>query len=229
MKFRAGSFAVVLVFLCKFANASFVSHGQYSTDTSTKLDWLDVTATAGLSFGQVSAGMGGWLSSGWRYASGDEVRSLFTRYVGTGPEVFADNYLTAQSLIRQMGVSNSCGNTEGVNSFIAAGCGNQISIDAFFDDGTANGTAGLGELLAREPGTSSQTGSRWVVYNDFWQYPSLVPSWSVGYGSFLVRAAIAHTVPEPGSFGLVLAGLGAMGALVRRCNAGNINVQTRVV
>lgn len=208
--------SAVLMTCAANSNVVFEDHGQFSTDSKTGLDWLDVTATAGLSYAQVLAGAGGWLSQGWRYANGNEIRSLFSQYVGTGPEnMYSDNYSTAQRIIRQMGVSNSCGNSEGVNIFVAT-CGNQISIDAFFNDGTDNRTVGLGELLARQPGTFSQTGSRWVVYDDFWTFGPGVPSWSVGYGSFMVRTTVSSPVPEPETYALMLTGLGLIGATARR-------------
>jgi hypothetical protein len=48
------------------------------TRGSTGLDWLDVTATLGLSWDDLAAGGGGWFALGWRHALGPEVCELFS-------------------------------------------------------------------------------------------------------------------------------------------------------
>lgn len=53
-------------------------HGaNYSWDADAQLAWLDVPETRNLSFNDVLTGAGGWLMSGWRYATADEVVRLF--------------------------------------------------------------------------------------------------------------------------------------------------------
>ncbi len=203
------------------AQASFIDYGTYSYDTKTGLDWLDTTKTAGLSYSAVKAGAGGWLSSGWRYATGAEVRDLFQFYIGTGPEVFyPSNTEVAWNFALQMGVNLSFNNNLGVRQIYGANEPTQISIDALFDDGTNNSFVGIGELIARLPSSYSTQpgtgpGSRWVVYDDFWYLPGSLPSWGYGYGSFLVREA--SQVPEPSSLLLMLsAGFGLVGAVRSR-------------
>ena len=46
-------------------------------DTATGLDWLDVPQTAGLSYDDIRGGAGGWIQSGWRSATEDEICRLF--------------------------------------------------------------------------------------------------------------------------------------------------------
>jgi hypothetical protein len=48
-------------------------------DSTTALDWLDLTETVSLSFDEIGAGVGGWTAMGFRYATGAEVCDLFTR------------------------------------------------------------------------------------------------------------------------------------------------------
>ena len=45
-------------------------------DTDTGLDWLDLTESTNLSFDQVEADVGGFISDGWRHATGAEVCAL---------------------------------------------------------------------------------------------------------------------------------------------------------
>jgi hypothetical protein len=47
-------------------------------DTATRLDWLDVDLTAGISYDAIQGGAGGYISQGWRYASGNEIDALAT-------------------------------------------------------------------------------------------------------------------------------------------------------
>jgi len=42
-------------------------------DTDTGLDWLRLGETAGVAMAMILAGHGGWIASGWRYATEDEV------------------------------------------------------------------------------------------------------------------------------------------------------------
>lgn len=189
------------------ADAAFIDYGTSSYDTRTGLEWLDTTQTSGLSYNAVKAGAGGWLPSGWRYATGNEVRDLFSQYVGTGPELFyTHNTQIAWDFVLQMGVNLSFNSSLGISQFYGGGAPIQISIDAFFDDGTNNSLVGLGELIARvpspyttQPGTGP--GSRWVAYDDFWYLPNSVPT--SGYGSFLVRNAT--NIPEPSTALLLIA------------------------
>jgi hypothetical protein len=46
-------------------------------DTSTGLEWLDLTATIGLSVNQFRADEGGWLSQGWGIANTTQVKTLY--------------------------------------------------------------------------------------------------------------------------------------------------------
>ena len=55
-----------------------VDNGLFTTDTISGLDWLDVTATQGLRYDQVSSNMTeGGRFYGWRYATSSELNTLF--------------------------------------------------------------------------------------------------------------------------------------------------------
>ncbi len=73
------------LFITPRADAALVSAGLFAPadgllthDTETDLAWLDLTPTAGLSYNQVSADAGGWLTLGFRYATSAEVLALWT-------------------------------------------------------------------------------------------------------------------------------------------------------
>ena len=58
--------------------------GLVTRDTDTRLDWLDLTESTDLSYDQVEADVGGFISDGWRHATGAEVCGLFAA-VGAEP------------------------------------------------------------------------------------------------------------------------------------------------
>lgn len=65
------------------SKASFVDHGIYTTDTLSKLDWLDVTETGYKSYNKVVSELGaGGKLEGWRYATGIEVNQMLSNYTG---------------------------------------------------------------------------------------------------------------------------------------------------
>jgi PEP-CTERM motif len=68
------------------AQAGIIGHGSYLTDTTTGMDWLDLTATQGLSYNTVSASLP---AGGWQYASLAQVSGLFTDAGGVGPYDFS--------------------------------------------------------------------------------------------------------------------------------------------
>lgn len=80
-------FFITAMAIATFSHAAFLDNGDFSTDTQSRLDWLDVTETLGLSYNQVQAQFtsGGSLD-GWRYATGDEFDQLLINF-GFTPEV----------------------------------------------------------------------------------------------------------------------------------------------
>jgi hypothetical protein len=56
------------------ALATLLDRGSFTTDTDSGLDWLDVTATAGMSYGTVLDSH--FPLAGWRYATLDELSGL---------------------------------------------------------------------------------------------------------------------------------------------------------
>ena len=65
--------------------ASLIDNGTYTTDTTSGLDWLDLTETTGLSYSYVSSQLGvGGQFEGWSYASYTDVRVLLNNEGGSG-------------------------------------------------------------------------------------------------------------------------------------------------
>jgi hypothetical protein len=64
------------------ASSILVDHGSTTYDPDTKLEWLDITATLGLSYNDVIGNNGvSYIQDGWRYATDFEVDQLY-RHAG---------------------------------------------------------------------------------------------------------------------------------------------------
>ena len=57
-------------------NAELLDFGNVTTDTIANRDWLDLTATQGITAQDVLAGYGGYIAAGWTYATIDQVCGL---------------------------------------------------------------------------------------------------------------------------------------------------------
>lgn len=209
--------------LFPFSVASFaayqnpiVDHGDFLTDTSTQLDWLDVTKSVNMSFAFVNSQFGaGGVFEGWRYATSAEFQRLindFTRY--EMPNGSISFYLDEiDGLVQMLGST--------IDSYWMSEYG--VTLDASFgypEGGYLDSTAGvLGD--APPPGVGGRlvglledndSGS----FADFAQIKAFQFSTSPSIGSYLVRSASVQGVPEPTSFTLIGIGLAAM-AFRRKC------------
>lgn len=97
-----------LVFISPPLTAAILDLGSVTRDTSTGLDWLDLTETLGRSYLDVSGKMDeGEEFYGWRHATRDEVRQLWINFGlpdGTNSSVqldspLGDNYRHAVELL----------------------------------------------------------------------------------------------------------------------------------
>lgn len=228
------SFAVVsaLLFATDTANAAIIQHGTYFTDTTNGLEWLNNTPLAGLSYNTVLNGFGGYTTAGWRFATGAELKSFVTSYVGVPalPDpndwryVFnntADAYYSAYSLSQLLGVNVNFG-VPGIpatsyyyhSGYVPTdGEFSGIATQAYYDNG--EGRAAVFLL-----GAYRNFVSPFPLTGVIQLYPNFaVKEYATGINvsSVLVRdiPAPARTVAEPATYSLLLAGLGLL-ALKRR-------------
>jgi len=93
MRFNNLPRITLLLSLLLFASntrAELRGGGAITIDTESKLEWLDVYRTDGLSYGDLVSGAGGWYASGWRHANEDEVLTLWEHAGFTPGSFFGD-------------------------------------------------------------------------------------------------------------------------------------------
>jgi hypothetical protein len=108
----------VLALYSKSINADLIevdlltSNDAFITrDAGTGLDWLDVTLTLDHSVNEVLGGFGGYIDMGFRYATTDEVMTLYTHAPIINFDVdIPDNWPGAENLIRLMGATSGSPN-----------------------------------------------------------------------------------------------------------------------
>jgi len=203
------------------ANATIIDSGTYLTDTDTGLDWLDVTASQGRTYKDVSNQFGtGGDFEGWEYATGNQFNTLVSNYVGLAtPIATTEKFIHAEGAI------------DGLVSLLGSTL-DKVYLDLYgvtYDEkkGYVEGegldyTAGIiiDTFYVGPVSKAYQVAMIWdydigLLTSDYTKtYNSNIPdyAYNAGWGSYLVRAT--SMVPTPAT--LPLLALGLLGLLIRR-------------
>jgi len=183
--------------LSSHANAELINHGNFTTDSVTGLDWLDLTQTVNLSYDYVmSQFAAGGEFEGWTLASRSQVLELLDNAGGTGPyeDWSTINNGVVTPLLNLWGdFSTDIQNNSVHFMFDEVNEFNQHRLAYLFD--TTKSTQGLANDLMR-------------IDHGFWDG---TPSTQVG--SALVRASV---VPVPAAIWLFGSGLIGLSVIAKR-------------
>lgn len=193
----------IAVPLCLSSNAGgkILDRGDYLTDTQSNLDWLDVTASANMSYNDIAKQLGkGGQFEGWRFATVGEFNTLINNATGTNRtsfEVYHHNEegeaaITAiKSLIQMLGSTldsmylASHGQTYNTHRNLPKEKGSAYTLGYLFDKDT-NNRRYVGEISAHSE------------YTDLAQSQVFIPYWyqndnakEINIGAYLVRTSIS--------------------------------------
>jgi len=217
-------FAVALFLgMTQNANATIVDYGAYLTDTDTGLDWLDVTASQGRTFNDVSSQFGaGGDFEGWQYATGNQFNTLVSNYVGLAtPITTTEKFIHVEGAID--GLVNLLGST--IDKWYLDYFGMTYDEAKGYVEGEGlDYTAGIIiDVYNVQPlSTAYQVAMIWdydigLLTSDYTRtYNSNIPdyAYNVGWGSYLVRSSVG--VPTPATLSLFAFGLFGFFAQRRR-------------
>lgn len=188
------------------SHAALIDNGITTLQTSNGLEWLDLSATQGLSISAILGGAGGYVNDGWQFASFSQVSSLFSE-AGAAPSQtggFTSNpavIAAAQNLNLLLGTLSS--NTFYPSPLVFLGS----TGFALSDDGSF---ASQFVYQVAENGSSARL---WDTSTAYQWYPSVWNATNPSIGNYLVRPT---SVPEPTTLSLMLLGLVGVVGLRKR-------------
>lgn len=114
----------ILIVFSSTANAALIDNGDYTTDTISGLDWLDLSFTEGLSYNDVSDGLAyGDEPQGWRMAKLAEAQNLFEQFGFPVDDLF-NTELTPEysdafnTMVSYIGTNLGTGSYSGAYAFV---------------------------------------------------------------------------------------------------------------
>ncbi|MDQ8183179.1 VPDSG-CTERM sorting domain-containing protein [Pelagicoccus sp. SDUM812005] len=182
--------ALALAFSSFQAQAVLIDNGDYTTDTETGLDWLDMSFTIGKTYNDVLSATTGGSLSGWRFATTSEFDALISSAVGSiyTPTASGNDssiLVQMQNLVSLLGYTYSWTTTS------------EYTV-GFVD------SSSLSFADARQFGYNNPNGFVRPASNTNWDASKDDDVFSSYRGSFLLRSSNASTVPDVGNSALLL-------------------------
>lgn len=194
------------------ANAAIVDHGNYLSDSDTNIDWLNLTATNGLSYDQVEAELQqGGQFSGWAFADRSQIFGLLDNAGGSGEYInyipYPDGSVRPNNPVSLLPFLNMWGISSDPNIYNMLYYGQRIdATQAQYGVITITGFEGF---FSAYPETSNISFSAGVSNPSFWS--------GEGINSILIRPSLAP-IPAPAAIWLFGSGLIGLFSFVRAKN-----------
>jgi len=201
-KIKGVFFAVLIsISLSHSAGAALIDNGSFTTDTSSGLDWLDLSVTNAQSYASAQN-----LNAGWRYATNQEVVGLFgvafTGYTNTNT---VQNYSDSNVSGSYAGQDNDVQNFISLFGLTANGSSVSSSLGFYMDENNRLRQLGVSLYSTYTRVYGDEYTADWTDYTNFGVN---------GNGVFMVRTSV---VPLPAAAWLFFSGIiGLVGVALRR-------------
>jgi hypothetical protein len=209
-----GAAVLATLFAFIFSRASsasvLVDDGDYTLDTVTSLEWLDLSSTVGYSYNDVIANNGvNYIADGWHYATRADFLKLASD-AGIPTSIASSNVnfsiaaSNALNLMGMLGVTNSFGDFTESFGLLGEQVGDLIATgDLYVGLSYGVGADAYGTLSWPDIGLN-------------------------GEGSYLIRNVEVAETPLPGSIALFLSSLGLVALIAwrRKTSAGSLRSMT---
>lgn len=206
------------------ANASIIErdlvHGSndklITYDSSSNLEWLDLTVTKGRSFSEVKNGWSELVSQGFRFASANDLAGLGGAFGLTLNQSY-DTYASAGADVDSVEAVKTLANMIGI-TFVYEDEGSiyqRRSAMGYLGDKVRNseyGSVAYASIEFYELGWTTLA----AFHSQGETASGSTNSQYSNLGSFLVRTTAVTPLPEPETYSILLTGLGLMGLMMRR-------------
>ena len=208
--------ALIGVTLCVNVNAAIIDNGTFTTDTSTGLDWLDVTASQGRSYDDVGTQFGsGGDFNGWQFATTAQLVTLVVNATGLATTEIANpyGYVLSDSdvthdLVTLLG--NTCADTSCTDPYDIRYSYGWVALPADGHQGAGNGEIAI--IFDYHDYVNGYGSDPTTIFGYGPDYPgdgrhTPTSTTSPGLGSFLVRTSVVPIPAAAWLFGSALLGL----------------------